>query len=172
MHEIERRFILTGIPDGLVENADMILAIERIYIAGINMHDRFSRIEVVTNRYGPEQETIFNRTIKVGHGVFRREFEEPISEDLFKSIDNCDFTTKLEKVRCRVSHPLTESEMKMVGAHELVFEVDSFSDRKLVLAEVELPKVDSEFLLPEWLAPFVIREVTNEVEFEGVNLAM
>jgi CYTH domain-containing protein len=51
------------------------------------------------------------------------------------------------------------------------FEVDRFLNRDLLLAEVEVPDVDSIVVLPEWLQSCVIREVTDELEFEGVNLA-
>jgi CYTH domain-containing protein len=55
------------------------------------------------------------------------------------------------------------------GGH--VWEVDAFLDRDLVLAEVELESEDEEAPLPDWLAPWVEREVTGEAEYSNVNLA-
>ena len=52
-----------------------------------------------------------------------------------------------------------------------MWEVDEFTDRDLVLAEVELPSEDVEPRLPEWIAPYVEREVTGEPEYLNVNLA-
>jgi len=42
---------------------------------------------------------------------------------------------------------------------ELVWEIDVFDNRDLVLAEVELDAVDQEAPLPEWLAPYLAYEV-------------
>ena len=41
----------------------------------------------------------------------------------------------------------------------------------LVLAEVELPSEDVQPRLPDWLAPYVVREVTGEPEYLNMNLA-
>ena len=53
----------------------------------------------------------------------------------------------------------------------LTWEIDEFTDRTLVLAEVELPREDTPVDLPVWLAPFIVREVTNESEFTNWRLA-
>jgi CYTH domain-containing protein len=53
----------------------------------------------------------------------------------------------------------------------LTWEVDEFVDRALVLAEVELPSAELNPTPPAWLAPYVVREVTDEAEFVNVNLA-
>jgi len=47
---------------------------------------------------------------------------------------------------------------------ELVWEIDEFLDRPLWLAEIELPSADTEVRVPEWLAEYVVREVTGELE--------
>ena len=54
---------------------------------------------------------------------------------------------------------------------ELIWEVDEFTDRDLVLAEVELPSEDVKPGLPDWIAPYVVREVTGESEYANINLA-
>ena len=43
--------------------------------------------------------------------------------------------------------------------------------RELVLAEVELTAPDIAVVPPEWLQPYLIREVTGEPEYENRNLA-
>ncbi|NNK48458.1 MAG: adenylate cyclase, partial [Gemmatimonadetes bacterium] len=53
----------------------------------------------------------------------------------------------------------------------LTWEVDEFTDRDLVLAEIELPSEEMKPKLPEWIAPYVVREVTGESEYVNVNLA-
>ena len=47
----------------------------------------------------------------------------------------------------------------------------AFDDRELFLAEVELSDPQQHPELPEWLAPYVVREVTNESEYVNLNLA-
>ena len=50
--------------------------------------------------------------------------------------------------------------------------LDAFTDRRdLVLAEIELPSVESEVVLPAWLEPFVDREVTEESAYVNAVLA-
>jgi len=46
-----------------------------------------------------------------------------------------------------------------------------FEDRDLLLAEVELPSTYTQLTLPDWLAPHVVREVTNEPDYVNLNLA-
>ena len=58
-----------------------------------------------------------------------------------------------------------------VPAGELIWEIDQFLDRDLVLAEVELAAADTPVVPPEWLQPYLVREVTGEVEFENRHLA-
>ena len=54
---------------------------------------------------------------------------------------------------------------------DLVWEVDEFLDRNLVLAEIELPSVDTSFELPEWMRDVLDREVTDEPEYTNARLA-
>jgi adenylate cyclase len=58
-----------------------------------------------------------------------------------------------------------------VAEGSLVWEIDVFSDRDLVLAEIELPADDTAVNLPPWLAPHVVREVTDEAAYVNLNLA-
>ena len=42
----------------------------------------------------------------------------------------------------------------------------------LVLAECELPSTDAPLDIPDWLAPFIVREVTEEPAFRNAELAL
>lgn len=53
----------------------------------------------------------------------------------------------------------------------VVWEIDDFADRKLVLAEVELKDKDQDVDIPKWLRPHVVRDVTDEDEYQNVKLA-
>jgi CYTH domain-containing protein len=52
-----------------------------------------------------------------------------------------------------------------------MWEIDEFLDRELVLAEIELPAVDSPVELPAWLREHVVREVTAEPDYVNRALA-
>ena len=52
-----------------------------------------------------------------------------------------------------------------------VWEIDEFSDRKLVLAEIELTSAREEVAIPDWLARCVVREVTGDPEYLNHTLA-
>jgi CYTH domain-containing protein len=161
MHEIEHRYLLSGLPDNLYKLADSIVDTTHVYIPGNPLQERFSRIDRIADRSGTLPNTMYHRTVKWGHGLDRLEFEESISVELYNDIrwSNLKCTRMLSKRRFQWK------------VDELVFEMDQFLDRDLFLAEVEVPSIDSYVQLPEWLESCVIREVTEEVDFEGVNLA-
>ena len=53
----------------------------------------------------------------------------------------------------------------------LTWEVDAFEGADLVLAEVELPSADTPVTPPAWLAPHVVREVTEEPAYRNFEVA-
>ncbi len=53
----------------------------------------------------------------------------------------------------------------------LVWEIDEFTDRDLVLAEIELPARSADVPLPDWLRPLVVRDVTDDPAYLNENLA-
>ena len=89
-------------------------------------------------------------------GIERAEFEYPIPlEDAAQMLSTlCDGV--LEKIR------------HYVTVDGVLFEVDEFlgENQGLVVAEVELPSVDSPFPRPAWLG----REVSAQVRYYNVNL--
>jgi CYTH domain-containing protein len=99
------------------------------------------------------------RTIKIGTGLSRSEFEEPIPEHVFLSLWPMTQGSRVHKRRYRVP------------AGDLTWEIDEFLDRDLVLAEIEVPSEDTEVVLPDWLLVALVREVTEEQEFSNVQLA-
>ena len=63
------------------------------------------------------------------------------------------------------------ADMMVVPEGALTWEIDEFLDRPLVLAEIELPAEDTEVVVPGWLEPELLREVTGEVEYSNSNIA-
>ncbi len=148
--EIERKFLLTGLPPSMPGGETHEIA--QGYLPGERLIERLRRDRINgTERY--------LRTVKVGAGVARLEVEEETTRDLFEHLWPLTAGKRLVKRRHVVASP------------EHRWEIDEFLDRPLVVAEVELAEADAPVTIPEWLAPSVEREVTGEGEYLNVNLA-
>ena len=150
--EIERKFLLTGLPDEARSAPSE--EIEQGWIPGTAIHERLRRV-----RPDDGSGEKYLRTIKLGRGVKRIEVEEETDEATFRHLWALTQGRRVHKRRYRVQE----------GA--FVWEIDAFLDRDLYLAEVELPSEKFEVSIPGWLAPFVVREVTGEDAFVNLNLA-
>lgn len=148
--EIERKFLLSGLPERV--RGEPASEVSQGWIPGAELHERVRRIRGTNG-------DLFTRTLKFGVGLRRTEIEEPTTPDVFDSLWPLTAGKRVEKRRYEVPDG------------ELVWEVDQFADRDLVLAEVELPSEQTEVELPGWLKPYVVREVTDEPEFVNLNLA-
>lgn len=170
--EIEHRYLLTGLPEGMDERAYSTVHVEQAYLVGETIKERFSRREYTKgNDTNPTGQVIFTRTVKIGHGLERYEFQEEITEDLFLEMYASPCMAHLSKTRHRTRFDLSGGIRADVGVDYLIVEVDEFTDRKLFLAEMEVPSVESKIITPSWLTPYVIREITTEKEYEGASLA-
>jgi CHAD domain-containing protein/CYTH domain-containing protein len=150
MLEIERKFLLHRLP----ETAQAVpgVEIEQGWLPGTRVVERWRKIRA-------SGEPICYRTVKSGQGLTRMELEEKTSRELFEHI-----------------WPLTEGRRvvkrrRRVPAEGLTWEIDEFLDRELVLAEVELPSQDATVEVPDWLKPYVVREVTGDPEYSNRKLA-
>jgi len=148
--EIERKFLLRDVPPRAREAPHV--EIEQGWLPGSVLQERLRRVR------SDDGERLL-RTIKHGDGVARLELEEAAPPDLFGAL-----------------WPLTEGRRLTKRRYTVVegdraWEIDEFTDRDLVLAEVELPTPDASAVPPEWLAPHVEREVTGEPDYLNVNLA-
>lgn len=148
--EIERKYLLRGLPPRALEGASM--RIEQGYLPGERLIERVRRVEDAEGER-------YVRTVKLGSGVTRVEVEEACTREVFLKLWALTKGRRVKKVRHAVEH----------GG--LTWEIDAFTDRRLVLAEVELPHEETEVVFPDWLAPFVVREVTDEAEFVNARLA-
>lgn len=148
--EIERKYLLRSLPELLPDAR--VKEIAQGYVPGTRLVERVRRV-----RDGDAER--YYRTVKIGTGVARTELEEECDRDTFEAL-----------------WPLTEGKRVTKRRHvvadgALQWEIDEFTDRDLVLAEVELPSADVIPDLPSWLAPEVEREVTGEAEYVNANLA-
>ncbi len=148
--EIERKYLLTELPSSITGRP--YRHIDQGYLPGARLQERVRRIR----ERGGER---YVRTVKVGAGIRRAQLEEEADPEVFRALWPLTDGRRLTKRRYRVP------------VDGLVWEIDEFTDRDLVLAEVELPAVDVVPEIHEWLRPYVVREVTDEAEYLNVNLA-
>ena len=148
--EIERKYLLSELPPSLAGRP--YREIDQGYIPGERLRERVRRVRM-------DGEEWYVRTVKVGSGIRRIELQEDTDQKTFEVLWPLTWGRRVIKRRYRVPE----------GG--LVWEVDEFTDRDLVLAEVELPSEDVQPKLPDWIAPYVVREVTDESEYVNANLA-
>ncbi len=148
--EIERKYLLRGVPPFVRGKPYARLA--QGYVPGEAIIERVRR---KSDRSG----TKYFRTVKLGRGIERIEIEERVLRTLFGSLYALTEGKRVEKRRYTIEE----------GGYS--WEIDVFTDRELVLCEVELASPTETPDPPAWLAPYVEREVTDESEFVNFNLA-
>lgn len=164
--EIERKYLLTGCPKfflGRFKKTTLEGYIEQHWLPGDKIQERFRESGPLTVFGRPfSSEATWTRTIKLGSGLHRLEFEEDTTPEVFKATrEIC--AARVAKWRYRVP----------VSAQ--VWEIDSLYDwrgyRLLWLAEVELSSIAEEVSIPSMLAPYIVREVTDCKEYTNRSLA-
>ena len=150
--EIERKYLLTRVPPTAREAP--MLELEQGYLPGDRVADRVRRV----HSDGTDQ---FFRAVKArtSSSIARIEVEEETSREVFAALWRLTVGRRVRKRRYKIKDD------------GLLWEIDEFTDRELVLAEVELPAESEEVTVPAWLTPFVVREVTDEPEYLNINLA-
>jgi len=148
--EIERKYLLRAVPARAT--AAPVADIEQGYLPGTRLIERVRRIRAgCTTRY--------YRTVKLGAGIERIQVEEETTREVFDVLWTLTLGKRIRKRRYTVATPGGD------------WEIDDFLDRQLVLAEIELTRADSPVEIPDWLAPVVEREVTEEKGFTNYELA-
>jgi adenylate cyclase len=148
--EIERKYLLKGLPT--VAGAPS-LEIDQGYIPGVRIQERIRRARGADG-------VRFYRTFKTGSGVERIEIEEETTREFFDAVWPLTVGARVRKRR------------HLVPDRDVVWEIDEFLDREgMWLAEVELERVDQTVVIPDWLAPVLVREVTLEKGYTNRSLA-
>ncbi len=155
--EIERVFLLARMPD-LPPGAEVV-HIEQGYLPDAG-DDEANPVEgrLRRTRRASGEVRCFH-TVKKGLGLVRTEVERELPEEEFERLWPSTAGRRLIKTRHKVR------------AGDLTWEVDRFEGLDLVLAEVELPDAAHEAPLPAWLAPHVVREVTEDPEYRNFAIA-
>lgn len=107
----------------------------------------------------PDGSVLFTHTVKKGTGMVRIRRERAIPRETFQRAWSRTASRRLTKRRYAIES----------AGH--LWQIDVFDDLDVVLAEVELPSPVTPLKLPDWLAPQVIREVTEEPVYRNYNLA-
>ena len=149
--EIERKYLLRSVPRGVASHP--CIEIDQGYIPGKRVRERVRRI-----RDGSSVRYV--RTVKLGSGLQRFEFEDDTTEAFFSAVWPLTEGRRVRKRRYRVPSD---------GA---VWEVDEFLDRDdLVLAEIELTSVGQVVEMPPEIAAVLVRDVTDDPSFTNFELA-
>ncbi len=148
--EIERKWLLSALPPQVLTVSPAEL--QQGYLPGELLVERIRR----DTRDG---ETRWMRTVKLGRGISRIEVEEETTAELGKALFALTPGRRVTKRRYAVADG------------DLTWEIDEFTDRALVLAELELPTEDTPVTIPGWLEAFVVREVTGDRAFTNWQLA-
>lgn len=152
--EIERTYLLRGLPPLPAGAARHEL--EQGYLPDGGDGELEGRLRRQT---GPDGRVRRFHTIKRGTGLVREEVEREIDEAELAREWPRTAGRRLSKVRWKVRE----------GDH--VWEVDHFPALSLVLAEVELASADESPPFPAWLAPFVVKDVTEDPAYRNFTLA-
>jgi len=149
--EIERKFLLHGLPRDVSQHASVL--IDQGYIPGTAVRERVRRTQHgSTLRYF--------RTIKVGSGIERFEFEEETTDTFFVAVWPLTEGHRIRKRRY------------MIPNGDRTWEIDEFLDRDaLVIAEIELERADEPVTPPPAIAAVIVREVTDEPGFSNYRLS-
>ena len=157
--EIERKFLLDGLPP--LPAGAVAHEIEQGYLPESEARGPEAPLEGRLRRtVEPDGSIVFTHTVKAGEGLVRREAQRTIGPQEFEQQWPRTIGRRLKKRRY------------VIAESGLVWEIDRFEELDLVLAEVELPTRDARAELPEWLAPHVVREVTDEPAYRNYELAM
>ncbi len=148
--EHERKFLLAALPPRAAE--DEGVEITQGWLPGAQLRERIRRV------HGPEGDRYW-RALKRGEGPVRLEAEEETTREVFDVLWPLTDGRRVAKRRRRVREG------------SVVWEIDEFTDRELVVAEVELPARASEVPLPDWLRPLVVRDITDDPAYLNENLA-
>jgi CYTH domain-containing protein len=156
--EIEKRFLLKPVDiEELLKSKDLLfkkVKIEQFYVS--SSKDGVERYRKVGDS--------FIHTIKRGFGLIREEYEERITKK--------EYLNQKRKVQ---NKRLIKKDRYITHFEDNILEIDSFKGflKGLLILEVEFydKKSFEEFKFPEFLKPFLIRDITNDIEFTNGYLS-
>jgi CHAD domain-containing protein/CYTH domain-containing protein len=149
--ELEQKLLLRDLPPEAAQAP--WVDISQGWLPGTALRERLRR---TLHPDGTVQRT---RTIKLGPATARLEVEEDAPAALFEALWPLTAAARVTKRR------------HTIPADGGAWEVDVFTDRALVLAEIEQHGDAAPPPPPAWLTPYIVRDVTLEPEFTNAALA-
>ncbi len=149
--EYERKYLLSGCPPDAA--AAPSSRIDQGWIPGTALRERLRR------SVAADGSVRYTRTVKLGPATARIEVEEDTDATLFDAMWPLTVQARIRKRRY------------VVREGEYRWEIDVFLDRDLVVAEIELRHEFDTVDVPTWLAPYIVRDVTGEVQYFNAVLA-
>ncbi len=178
-NEIERRWLLTNLENLKIPDNAIEVEYEHGFLPGNLIRERVTK-RFVDPKYA-KRITPYKRTVKIGEGEVRQEFEEPITEELFNTLWPITLNRRLRAIRwvvedSELSEQLgTEVEWEVTTILEASFYTFPRVPVKLMppfkMVEIELPAAGTAVCFPPWLASSVLCEITTDRLYEAWHLA-
>lgn len=149
MIEIERRYILSGLPD---ENIKYIFEIVQYYL---NSPDK----DIHRIRSSKEN------SITKYYETFKSKIDEMSCEEIETEIDE----KKFNELKLKANKVISKKRY-VYYYKNLKFEVDDF-ENGLIICEVEIPNRDFEFSIPEGILENIVEEITGDYKYSNYKLA-
>lgn len=165
--EIERKYLLDRLPPlpagaerWRIEQGYLLPAAQKLEITASgttsDVEFAFGRLRRTVM---PDGSIVHTHTVKTGMGVRRSEHEREITPREFDQHWPRTEGRRIRKTRWRIPHG------------DVVWEIDDLEDGWIALAEVELERPDQPVSPPQWLAPHIVREVTDDSAYTNAALA-
>lgn len=153
--ETERKFLLKKLPNIVYDDS---IEITQYYLKINNIWERYRKSVHL------DGEVRYYKTIKKSLEIGSSEEDEIelSSVDYNKSVSLCSrFESKV----------LNKTRYIFYLGDNLKWEVDDIIEKNIVIAEIEIPKLDFKFETPEWLESEIIKEVTDDYNYSSSSLA-
>lgn len=150
-YEIERRFLLEKLPN-----------IE------------FDEVKMISQYYGVDPVGNFRvREEKYTHGftyfITRKKYvSEGINEEDEKTIDKMEF----DELKSKTNSHISKKRHILYLDNGLKWEVDSFLDFDMVVAEIEIPQIDYRLDIPEEIKSVLVEEITHRKDLSNFALSI
>ena len=167
--EIERRFLLTDIPD---INYKAIIRITQNYKS--DFPERIRKEELFLKPKKPFFNFFLNKEPVLR---FEHTKKTPIQEGVVEhnqSISESDYNNLIKKFPCSIKKIRHIKPCTLNTG--LIWEIDDFSchnteSPKLVIAEIEVPSLNYKVKIPKWLERKIVKEITGEDCFSNFSLS-
>lgn len=155
--EIERKFLLKAVPDK--EPSEIIEILQWYFKNTDGIWER------ARSCYSDEKGFYFIHTIK-------KNISPGVNQEDEKNITSNEFNEFVQKCKTSPDSRYISKERRVYKVDGLKWEVDVFNNgHHLVVAEIELPSLDFEIVMPKFIKDRLLLEVTGLKQFGNRNLS-